>query len=160
MNIATIGPSWNLSNHWLDLPQILNLIRGDWTKIEYCLKWRRPQMEDDLKLLKVEYLHNYWLDLPQIFNLSRVDQTKIEYCLKWRWPPMEDNLKILNVEYLNKYWSDLPQILNLSLGNQTKIENCLKWDNLQWKKESESGVSQQPLIWSYSNLKVTLWERS
>ena len=91
-------------------------------------------MEDDLKLLKVEYLHNYWLDLPQIFNLSRVDQTKIEYCLKWRWPPMEDNLKILNVEYLNKYWSDLPQILNLSLGNQTKIENCLKWDNLQWKK--------------------------
>ena len=61
-------------------------------------------MEDDLKLLKGEYLYNHWLDLPQIFNLSRVDQTNIEYCLKWRRPPMEDDLNILNVEYLKKHF--------------------------------------------------------
>ena len=34
-------------------------------------------MEDDLKILKVEYLSNHWLDFPQILNLSLVDQTKI-----------------------------------------------------------------------------------
>ena len=35
-------------------------------------------MEDDLKILKVEYLSNHWSDLPQIFNLSLGDQTKIK----------------------------------------------------------------------------------
>ena len=33
-------------------------------------------MEDDLKILKVEYLSNHWSDLPQILNLSSGDQTK------------------------------------------------------------------------------------
>jgi hypothetical protein len=39
-------------------------------------------MEDDLKILKMEYFSNHWSDLPQIFNLSLEDQTKIENCLK------------------------------------------------------------------------------
>ena len=30
-------------------------------------------MEDDLKILKVEYLSNHWLDFPQILNLSLED---------------------------------------------------------------------------------------
>ena len=34
-------------------------------------------MEDDLKILKVEYLSNHWSDLSQILNLSSGDQTKI-----------------------------------------------------------------------------------
>jgi hypothetical protein len=34
-------------------------------------------MEDDLKILKVEYLSNHWLDLPQISRLGLGDQTKI-----------------------------------------------------------------------------------
>ena len=42
-----------------------------------CLKWRRPPMEDDLKILKVEYLSNHSSDPPQILNLSLGDQTKI-----------------------------------------------------------------------------------
>ena len=29
---------------------------------------RRPKMEDDLTILKVEYLSNHWWDLPQILN--------------------------------------------------------------------------------------------
>jgi hypothetical protein len=33
-------------------------------------------MEDDLKILKVEYLSNHCLDLPQISNLSSRDQPK------------------------------------------------------------------------------------
>ena len=35
-------------------------------------------MEDDFKILKVEYLSNYWSDFPQILNLSKGDQTKIK----------------------------------------------------------------------------------
>ena len=46
------------------------------------LKWRQPPMEDDLKILKVEYLSNLSSDLPKMFNLSLGDQTKMEYCLK------------------------------------------------------------------------------
>ena len=57
-----------LSNHWLDLPQILNLSIGDQNKMENCLNWRWPPMEEELKILKVEYLSNYWSDLPQFLN--------------------------------------------------------------------------------------------
>jgi hypothetical protein len=39
---------------------------------------RRPSMEDDLKILKVEYLSNHSLDPPQILNLSSGDQIKIK----------------------------------------------------------------------------------
>ena len=34
-------------------------------------------MEDDLKILKVEYLSNHWLDVTQIWNLSLGDQTTL-----------------------------------------------------------------------------------
>ena len=58
-------------------------------------------MEDDLKIIKVEYLSNHWSDLPQILNLYQGDQTKIKYLVKWRQPPKEDDLKILKVENLS-----------------------------------------------------------
>ena len=35
-------------------------------------------MEDNLKILKVEFLSNHWLDFPQILDLSLGDQTKIK----------------------------------------------------------------------------------
>ena len=38
---------------------------------------RRPPMEDDLKILKVEYLTNHRSDLPQISNLGSGEQIKI-----------------------------------------------------------------------------------
>jgi hypothetical protein len=40
-------------------------------------------MEDDLKILKVEYHSNYWSDLSQISNLSLGDQTKIKFGLEF-----------------------------------------------------------------------------
>ena len=43
-----------------------------------CLKLRRPPMEDDLKILEVEYLSNHSSDPPKILNLSSGDQTKIK----------------------------------------------------------------------------------
>ena len=39
-------------------------------------------MEDDFKILKVEYLSNYRSDFPQILNLSKGDQTKIKNAWK------------------------------------------------------------------------------
>jgi hypothetical protein len=81
-------------------------------------------MEDDLKILKVEYLNNHSSDPPQILNLNLGEPNKNNKCLKWRWPPMEDDLKILKVKYLSNHSSDPPQILNLSLGDQTKIINA------------------------------------
>jgi hypothetical protein len=33
-------------------------------------------MEDDLKVLKVEFIDHHWSDIPQILNLSSGDQTK------------------------------------------------------------------------------------
>jgi hypothetical protein len=35
-------------------------------------------MEDDLKILKVDYLSNHRPELPQILNLSSGDQTEIK----------------------------------------------------------------------------------
>ena len=40
-------------------------------------------MEDDLKILKVEYLSNHLLDNSQILNLSLVDQTIFYKSFKW-----------------------------------------------------------------------------
>jgi hypothetical protein len=51
-------------------------------------------MEDDLKILKVEYHSNHWLALTQNSNLRLGDQTKIENCLQWRRPKMEGYLKM------------------------------------------------------------------
>ena len=36
-------------------------------------------MEDNLKILVVEYLSNHWSDLAQILNLSLCDKTKVIY---------------------------------------------------------------------------------
>ena len=75
-------------------------------------------MEDDLKILKVEYLRNHLLDHTQILNLSWDDQTILYKSFKWRRPPMEDDHKILKVEYLSNHLLDPSQISNLSLDYQ------------------------------------------
>jgi hypothetical protein len=54
----------------MDLIQILNLSSGDQTKVYRSLKVKTTPMEDDLKILNIEYLSNHWLDLNQILNLS------------------------------------------------------------------------------------------
>ena len=76
-------------------------------------------MEDNLKIVKVEYLRNHLLDQIQILNLSFYDQTIFCKYFKWRRPPMEDDLKIIKMEYLSNH------ILNLSLYDQTYIVQIL-----------------------------------
>ena len=67
---------------------------------------RQPPMEDNLKILKVEYLSNHSSDPPQILNFSSGEQTKNKKSSKWRQPSMEDDLKILKVEYLSNHCMD------------------------------------------------------
>ena len=57
-------------------------------------------MEEDLKVLKVEYLSNHLLNHTQILNLILDDQTIFfkKKISNRRWPPIEDDLKILKVE--------------------------------------------------------------
>jgi hypothetical protein len=59
-------------------------------------------MEDNLKILDIEYISNHLLDYIQILNLSSDDQTIFYKFFKWRLPLMKDDIKILKVEYLNK----------------------------------------------------------
>ena len=60
-------------------------------------------MEDNLKILKVEYLSNPLLDHTQCLNLSLVDKAILYKSLKLSWPSMEDDTKILKVEYLSNH---------------------------------------------------------
>ena len=76
-------------------------------------------MEDNPKILKVEYLSNSLWDHTQILNLDWVDQSKVFKYFKWSRPPMEDDLKILKVEYLINHLLDPTQISNVSLYDQT-----------------------------------------
>ena len=90
-------------------------------------KWRGPPTEDDLKILKLEYLSNHLLDLTNILNWSLYDQSIFSQSFKWRRPPMEDNIKILKGEYLSTLLLDPTQISNSSLYDQTIMYKSFKW---------------------------------
>ena len=85
-------------------------------------------MENNLKLLKVEYFNNHWSDLTQILNLSSGDHTKIKN-VEMKTTIMEDDLKILKVEYLIKHWSSSDFKLKLRRLNQ--IKHYWNVDNLK-----------------------------
>ena len=61
-------------------------------------------MEEDLNILKVEYLNNHLLDNTKILNLCKDDQTIIYKCLQW--DNLKEDLKILKVEYLSNHLLD------------------------------------------------------
>ena len=84
-----------------------------------CLKGSQPLMEEDLEILKVDYLNNHSLDLPQILTLNLGTWIKIT-CLKGRQPPMEEDPKMLKFEYLSNHGSDIPQIWKPRVSNQNK----------------------------------------
>ena len=66
---------------------------------------------------------------------------------------MEDGLKLLKVEYLSNHLLDHAQIWNLCLYDQTIFYKSLKQRRPQNIKK---GISPQPLIESYSYLKLKL----
>ena len=90
--------------------------------------------EDDINILKVEYISNHWLYHNQIQNLSLGDQIlqmlQIKMTSIGRQPPMEDNLKIFQVEYLSNRWLNLTQIWNFILGDKTNVYKCFKLKQL------------------------------
>jgi hypothetical protein len=52
---------------------ILNLSKDGGTIFYKSLKGRPPQIEEDLKILKVEYLSNHLLDHTQVLNFYLED---------------------------------------------------------------------------------------
>ena len=64
-NIPLIESSFNLK---------LQLRRRNQNQIWF--KLRLTLFEENLKILKVEYISNLWWDLPQIINLKSEDQNK------------------------------------------------------------------------------------
>jgi hypothetical protein len=118
--------------------------QGDKTKLYKCFKWGWPPTEDDLKILKVEYLRNQNLELiirwpnqninffkikmtsngrqPQNYPKMNISvgtyaKTELYKCLKWRWP---------------QHWYNLTQILlYLNKGDQMKIINASSWVELR-----------------------------
>ena len=70
--------SWISQQPLIGITSNFKLKLGGPNQNQFLLKQRRPTIEDDLKILKVEYLSNHWSDWPQILNLSLGDQTKIK----------------------------------------------------------------------------------
>jgi hypothetical protein len=136
------GPT-TIKNNWNDDPPMERLWIGSSSNFkpkfrgsnltQNWLKWH-PPMEDDLKLLKGEYLSNHWLDLPQISYLSSGDQPKskmIEMMTPSNWRRPQN--------WISKQpliGSSLPQISNLSSGDQPKSK-MIEMMTLQWKTTSE-----------------------
>jgi hypothetical protein len=90
-----------------------------------CLKWRGPQMEDDIKISKVEYLRNHWSDLPQILNLISGDQT-------WKMLEMKTTSNGRRPGNMKRWISQQPLIesssnLNFKLRGPHQNQNCSKW---------------------------------
>ena len=59
----------------LKISKVETLDLGDQSKVFKYFKWRRPPVEDDLKILRMEYLSNHLLDPTQILKL-RLDYPK------------------------------------------------------------------------------------
>ena len=121
-----------LSNYWLDLPQILNLGLYDQRELCKCFKWRRPQMEDDLKWKTTSNVKSEISQQPLVgsspnFKLRHMwlkqtlQMCQMNKAFNGRRP------QILKVIYLSNHWSDLSQILDLTLCDQTKLYKCFKW---------------------------------
>ena len=58
------------------------------------VQWRLPPKEDDLRILKVEYLSDRLLDPTQILNLSLDDQIIFDKFFRFRQPPTEEDLQL------------------------------------------------------------------
>ena len=115
-------------------------------------KWREHQMEDDLKMLKVEYLRNHWSDLPQILNLSlgnhiNIRQIEMKTSSDGRRP---QNIKswISQQPLIRSSWN-----FKLEIGDDIKKIKIFKW----WRFQNiKNWISEQPLVRSSSNFKLKL----
>ena len=80
-------------------------------------------MEDDLKILKADYLSSYWLDPTQIQKISLMTELNfteisIEDDLQWK-----NDLKILKVEYFSNNFLDLTQKFIQFIENLKEISS-------------------------------------
>ena len=95
--------SWTSEQPLIGVSSNFKLKLGRPNQNKKSLNWKQLPMEDDLKILKNEYISNHWSDFCQILNISLGDQPKLTKWLKGRWPSMKENLKILKAEYRSNY---------------------------------------------------------
>ena len=97
-------------------------------------------MEDDLKILKVEYFSAHWSDQPQNLNLSSGDQTKIKAA--WneddlQWNTTSNGRRPLNI----KSWISQQPLIGSSLNFKLKLrgqyqnQRCLRWRPKQMEED-------------------------
>jgi hypothetical protein len=145
-----------ISNHWSDLPQILNLPNPLPNQIEYCLKWNRPPMEDHIKIIKRGISQPSMIRSSSNFKLKLGVLNQNWKWLKWRRPPMEDDLQWKTASNERRPpMKDNLQWKTTSNGRQPPMEDVLQWkttfngrqppmeDDLQWKTTSNG---RQPPI--------------
>ena len=82
-------------------------------------------MEDDLKILEVEYLSNRFLNHTQTLNLSLYDQTTFYKSFKWRWP--YNGRLLQNIKKWHISATAYTKIIYLDLDYQTMFYKSLKW---------------------------------
>ena len=142
----------------------LKLKLWDQIRVYKGIKSRRPPAEDDLKIWKVEYFSFHWSDLTQIWNWSKYDQIRAYKDIKWRRPPKEDDHQRKTTSKYEK-WNISTTTGSILLkfeaeamsSNQSVQRNQMKTTSSgRWPQNMESGISQQPLVGSYSNLKLKL----
>ena len=103
------------------------------SKLDKCLKSKGPQMEDDFKIIIVDYICNYWSDLQQIWHFGLY--------FKWTWHLMENDLiRKISSKIERKISQQLMvgSSLNCNLGlfDQSKLYKCFKLRKPQMKKTS------------------------
>ena len=91
-------------------------------------------MEEDLKILKVEYISNHWTYLHKMFNLSLGDQTEMVEMKTTSNRRRHRNIKNRISQQLNRSSSNFQ--LKLKGPNWNK-KNGWNEDDLQLKKTSK-----------------------
>ena len=148
----------------------LKLKLWDQIRVYKGIKWRWPPMEDDhqrkttSKYEKWNISANHCSDLTQIWNRSYWDQIRVYKGIKWKWPTMEDNHHRRTTSKYEKWNIStttgriLLKFETEAMGSNQSVQRYQMKTTSSGRRPQnmESGISQQPLVRSYSNLKLEL----
>ena len=115
-------------------------------------------MEEDLKIIKVEYVSKRWSDPPQILDLCSWDQNKI------KMPEMNTTSNGRRPQKLKSWISQQPLIGSSSnlkhkfrgTKPKSKMLEMKTMSNGRWPQNIKGWISQQPLIGSFSYFRSRL----
>jgi hypothetical protein len=117
---------------------ILNLSLDEQTILFKFIKWRRPLMEDDHKILKLRFLSNH-----SNFKLKFIWPNHILQILKVKSTYNGNDLKIFKGEYWSTYWIIL---LNGGAKMTSKCLECDLWVLRGKLEENSEEISSVALL--------------